>query len=512
MSRVENSKKNMLFSLVSTIFTMALTFVNRTIFIHTLGLSYLGLNGLFTNVLSFLAIAELGIGNAISFSLYKPLATNNSTKIASFLNLFRISYRVIGIVITAIGLCLVPFLDVFVNLDEAVSVNYTAIYLLFLANTVLPYFCFSYKSSLLYADQKTYIVSKIDLKCNTISIIIQFLVLLLFRNYYLYLIVGIVVVTIKNYILAHKVNKLYPVVQNHKLMELTTDEKRILTKNVFSLSLTKISGVVYSSTDNIIISTFINTITVGLYSNYTMIVNMIKSMIASLFNAITASVGNLNAEENQEHLYVVFKRLDFINFWVYGFLFICLNNLINIFISVWVGKYALFNTRVVLLISLMFLIPGLNNVVNIYKDACGLYWQTKYRAVATAIVNLGVSLVLVQYIGIEGVFWGTIIAYLTTIYVKDPVVVYKECFQKPVFSYYVRLGVRVLFLLLLDIICQMIVKGLDRYLNGIILFFVAGILLTILINVIFILIYHKTSEYKYFYEMIKKMILKDKRN
>ena len=138
----------------------------------------------------------------------------------------------------------------------------------------------------------------------------------------------------------------------------------------------------------------------------------------------------------------------------------------------------------------MFLIPGLNNVVNIYKDACGLYWQTKYRAVATAIVNLGVSLVLVQYIGIEGVFWGTIIAYLTTIYVKDPVVVYKECFQKPVFSYYVRLGVRVLFLLLLDIICQMIVKGLDRYLNGIILFFVAGILLTILINVIFILIYH----------------------
>lgn len=235
-------------------------------------------------------------------------------------------------------------------------------------------------------------------------------------------------------------------------------------------------------------------------------------IVASLFNAITASVGNLNAEENQEHLYVVFKRLDFINFWVYGFLFICLNNLINIFISVWVGKYALFNTRVVLLISLMFLIPGLNNVVNIYKDACGLYWQTKYRAVATAIVNLGVSLVLVQYIGIEGVFWGTIIAYLTTIYVKDPVVVYKECFQKPVFSYYVRLGVRVLFLLLLDIICQMIVKGLDRYLNGIILFFVAGILLTILINVIFILIYHKTSEYKYFYEMIKKMILKDKRN
>lgn len=508
MGRIENSKRNMLFSLISTLFTTILTFANRTIFIYTLGLNYLGLNGLFTNVLSFLAIAELGIGNAISFSLYKPLATKDDKKIASYINLFRISYKIIGIVITIIGLCLVPFLDIFVNLDPSVSINYTVIYLLFLLNTVLPYYFFSYKSSLLYADQKAYVVSKAELLCNTITIVVQFFVLLIFGNYYLYLLVAILMVTFKNFILAHKVDKLYPVVRDKKLMELTKDEKKNLARNVYSLSLTKISGVIYSSTDNIIISTFINTVTVGLYSNYTMIVNVLKSFIASLFNALTASVGNLNAENNQEYLYVVFLRLNFINFWIYGYLFICLNNLINIFITVWVGKDVLFSSSVVMLISLMFLIPGLNNVINIYKDACGLYWQTKYRALATAIVNLVVSVVLVQYIGIEGVFWGTIIAYLTTIYVKDPLVVYKECFKKSVASYYGKLFARIIMLLVLNMICGIIVECLSRYLSGILLFFIAGIVLTFLINIFFVIIFHKTSEFKYFFEVIKILIIK----
>lgn len=510
MSRIESSKKNMVFSLLSTLFTMMFTFVNRTAFIYTLGLNYLGLNGLFTNVLSFLAIAELGIGNAISFSLYKPLAINDDEKIASYLNLFRISYRIIGITITIIGLCLVPFLDIFVNFDKTVSINYTVVYLLFLVNTVLPYFFFSYKGALLYADQKAYIVSKVDMICNTVSILVQFFILLIFKNYYMYLIVGIMAITVKNFILACKVDKLYPIVQNKRIMELTKEEKTNLVKNVFSLSLTKISGVIYGSTDNIIISTFINTITVGLYSNYTMIVNMIKSMIASLFNALTASVGNLNAEENKEHLFIVFTRLNFINYWVYGVLFVCINNLINIFIKVWVGKYAIFNYRIVLLISLMFLIPGLNNVINIYKDACGLYWQTKYRALATAIVNLVVSLVLVQYIGIEGVFWGTIISYMTTIYVKDPVVVYRECFQMPVGEYYRKLFIRIIFLLGINEICGIIVEKLSKLIDGLFLFVVAGFVLVFFVNILLVIIYYKTPEFKYFFDMIKKYI-KNKR-
>lgn len=508
MSRVQKSKRNALFSVVSTMSSTVLTFATRTIFIHTLGLNYLGLNGLFTNVLSFLAIAELGIGNAISFSLYRPLVRREKDKIASYLNVFRVCYRIIGVAIVFLGLCLVPFLDVIVNFESTVTINYVAIYLMFLANTTLPYFVFSYKNVLLYADQKAYIVNKVELICNATMLVTQFLILLFLKNYYVYLGSLMFFSTIKNFCLAKIVEKQYPEVHNRKIKDLTREEKKLLWKNVYSLSLTKISGVVYSSTDNIIISTFINTVTVGLYSNYSMIVNMVKALIASLFNALTASVGNLNAEDDKENLYLVFKKLNFINFWIYGYLFLCLNNLFNIFIEFWVGDYALFNENIVLLISIMFLIPGLNNVINIYKDACGLYWQTKYRALATAVVNLVVSLVLVRYMDIAGVFIGTIVAYLTTIYLKDPQVVFSECFGRSSKSYYKTLAVRVVLLCFLNYLCKMVVVFLGNFFSGIFLFVFAAVVLTLFINGIFVLFYHKNEEFSYFRELLKQMLRK----
>lgn len=509
MNRTKNSARNIFFSLSGMLLSTILTFVNRTVFIYSLGLNYLGLNGLYSNILSFLSIAELGIGNAISFSLYKPLAQKDNEKIASYMNLFRICYLVIGSLILAMGLMLIPFLDYFVNFDSSVNINYNSIYYLFLINTVSPYFLFSYKSTVLYADQKAYIVSKKDMLYQTVTILFQVVALFVFKNYYLYLIIGTIVITIKNYSLSKIVDKMYPKIRNYKINNLTRDEKKTLMKNVYSLSLTKISGVVYSSTDNIIISTFVNTLTVGLYSNYTMVVNMIKGIIASFFNAFTASIGNLNSENDSNKLYDVFKKLNFVNFWLYGYLFICLNSLLNVFISIWVGKHAIFSQLNVFLICVMFLVPGMNNVINIFKDACGLYWQTRYRAVATAFVNLIVSLVLVKKIGIAGVFLGTIIAYLTTIYIKDPVVVYKECFRnKKVLNYYLELGIRVLLILLLNVISNQVVVRLSFYMNGLLLFLTSGLVITVLVNAFFCALFHKKEEYVFFRTIFCNLVKK----
>lgn len=509
MSRTQNSTRNIFFSLSGMLLSTVLTFVNRTVFIHSLGLNYLGLNGLYSNILSFLSIAELGIGNAISFSLYKPLAQKDNGKIASYMNLFRVCYLVIGSFILAMGLILIPFLDYFVNFDSSVNINYNSIYYLFLINTVAPYFLFSYKSTVLYADQKAYIVSKKDMLYQTVTILLQVVALFVFKNYYLYLVIGTAVITIKNYSLSKIVDKMYPEIRDYKINNLTRDEKKTLLKNVFSLSLTKISGVVYSSTDNIIISTFVNTLTVGLYSNYTMVVNMIKGIIASFFNAFTASIGNLNSENDSDKLYGVFKKLNFVNFWLYGYLFIGLNCLLNVFISIWVGEHAIFSPLNVFLICVMFLIPGMNNVINIFKDACGLYWQTKYRAVATAFVNLIVSVILVKKIGIAGVFLGTIIAYLTTIYVKDPVVVYKECFRnKKVASYYLELVGRVLLILLLNVISNQVVVRLSIYMDGVLLFLSSGILITVLVNGIFCILFHKKEEFIFFRNIFLNLVKK----
>lgn len=512
MGRIEKAKRNLIFSLGNNLFTTILTFATRTIFIYTLGLNYLGLNGLYTNILSLLTIAELGIGNAISFSLYKPLAEKNEAKIASYINLYKKAYFFIGIIISIVGMILVPFLHNFINFNENVNINYQAIYILFLINTVFPYFLFTYKISILYADQKNYVVSKYEMKYNFLNTVMQFLLLFFLESYYLYLISQIVFTTWKNYKLSKFVDKNYLYLKNKKNSSLNKLEIKTLIKNVYALSLTKISGVVYSSTDNLIISTFISTVTVGLYSNYTMIINMLKNIIASIFNSFTASVGNLNAENNIENLYKNFKRLNFINFWIYGCCFICLDNLLNDFISVWVGENAVFDNVTVFLISLLFLIPGMNNVINIFKDACGLYWQTKYRALATTIVNLFVSLFLVRFLKIQGVFIGTIVAYLTTIYVKDPQVVFNECFNTSCFVYHKELISRFFMLFIIDYGCKYFCSVFNIYFSGFILFFVKAVFVFSICNLIFILLFFKTDEFKFFYLYLKNNMVKKFKN
>ena len=509
MGRIEKAKKNLFFSLGNNLFTTLLTFATRTTFIYTLGLNYLGLNGLYTNILSLLAIAELGIGNAISFSLYKPLAKKDEVKIASYIILYRKAYFFIGIIISIVGIVLLPFLHNFINFDRNVNINYQTIYILFLINTVLPYFLFTYKTSILYADQKNYIVSKYDMKYNLLNTVTQFLLLCFFKSYYLYLISQIMYTTYKNYKLSKCIDREYPFLKKRKGTDLEKLEIKTLIKNDYALSLTKISGVIYSSTDNLIISTFISTITVGLYSNYTMIINMIKSIISSIFNSFTASVGNLNVESNTKSLYKNFKRLNFINFWIYGCCFICIDNLLNNFISIWVGKDTIFDNLTVFLISLLFLIPGMNNVINIFKDACGLYWQTKYRALATAIVNLIVSVILVKYIKIQGVFIGTIVAYLTTIYVKDPKVVYYECFNKSCLIYYKELALRYIFVFIIDFGMKIFNPIFDLYFSGLLLFIIKAIFIFSVSNLIFVVFFFRTEEFKFFFLLLKRSLLKN---
>lgn len=500
--RIEKSKRNMIYGVISTVVTLGLTFLTRTIFIYTLGLEYLGLNGLFTNILNILSLAEMGLGTAISFSLYNPLANKDDKKIASYIFLYRKSYILVGVFVSILSVLFFPFLDVFVNFDKAIDINYKIIYLLFVINTVMPYFFFTYKISIFYADQKSYIISKYEIIANIINIFLQMLILLFLKNYYIYLCSSIIVNLIKNYFLSLLVNKEYPYI-NEKVNTLTPADKKNLIKNIYSIFLTKVSGVVYSSTDSLIVSSFINTLVVGLMSNYTMITNMLKTLIATVFNSFTASIGNLYAEAKKESLYINFKRLCFLNYWLYAVFFICTHTLINNFICLWVGKRAVFGDLTTFLILLVFLIPGLNNVVNIYKDACGLYWQTRYRTLATAVVNLFSSLVLVRYIGVDGVFLGTIIAYIFTIYLKDPVVVYRYCFNENISTYYFDLIKKVCLLFIIDFFMINFYAFLSFYMSGWILFIVGGIIIFILTNVILFLFFCKNAEFKFYLNMIK---------
>lgn len=499
-SRIQNSKLNILFGFANSFITTILGFVTRSVFIYTLGVNYLGLNGLYTNILSLLSLAELGIGSAITFSLYKPIAEHDNKKIKALMQLYKSAYQKIGIIILVVGLSLVPFLKYLVNFQQNVDINYQLIYVLFLADSVISYLFFAYRSVIVYANQKGYVLTKYETTFSIIRSVVQFLVLIIFKNYYMYLIIPIMISILKNLLISIKAGKMFPVINEKGKEELDKEEKDSIFKNIYSLALFKISSVVYTSTDNIIISSFLGTAIVGFYSNYSMLTQMVSSYINIIFQSLYASVGNLNATESKEYKYTIFERLQLLNIWIYGIVVVCMNQFFNPFIKLWLGSDYCFSQKTVLIISIMFLLPGLNNVINIYKDSCGLFWETRYRALATAIVNLVVSIVLVKKIGLEGVFIGTIVAYLTTIYMVDPRVVFQKIFKKSIISYYISL--------IKTIVIYSITAVLVRYIcslisvTGWIGLILQGIAAVILINIFFIIIFGRLDEFKYYKNLL----------
>ncbi|MVX64186.1 sugar translocase [Clostridium chromiireducens] len=508
MSRSKNSQLNIVFGFGNQVLKLVLNFISRTIFISTLGANYLGLSGLFTNILSVLSLAELGIGSAIMFSLYKPIAEKDNKKIKALMNLYKGAYRIIGILILLIGLLLIPFLKFIVKFDTNININYTFVYILFLINSVISYLFFAYRSVIIEASQQMYKITKVDNYISCIITILQIGSLLSLKNYYIYLLIPILLGIIKNFIISFEAGTIFPIINEKNNEKLTKEERKNIFKNIYALSITKISSVVYSSTDNIVISASLGTILVGFYSNYLLITATITSFIGIIFNSLRASLGDLNAVENSERKFVVYKRILFLNFWIYGFCAICIKELINPFIGLWIGKEYLFDNFTVGLIVLMFLITGLNHTNTIFKDSCGLFWQTRYRTLATAIVNLVTSIILVNYIGIKGIFIGTIVSYVTTIYLIDPKIVYDNIFKKRCKDFYIWLvksfSIIVITWLFTNSIC-----GFISILSWKSLAFKL-IICIIIPNLFFILLFNKTDEFKYYLQIINNTLGKIK--
>lgn len=505
MSRSRNSELNMVFGIASQILYVGLSFISRTIFINTLGANYLGLNGLFTNILSVLSLADLGIGSAIMFSLYKPIAQNDNKKIKALMNLYKKAYMVIGIAILLVGLAIMPFLKYIVKFNKGININYAVIYILFLLNTVISYLFFAYRSVIIEGNQKSYMLSKINCYAIIITTITQIISLITIKNYYAYLIIPILFGIIKNLIISAKAGKMYPIINESNNEKLSVREKRDIFKNIYALSLIKISNVVYSSTDNIVISAFLGTFYVGIYSNYLLITTAVTGFINIIFSSFRASLGNLNAVETNEYKFMIFKRILLLNFWIYGFCSICLYQLLNPFIQLWIGKKYLFNGTTVAVIALMFLVAGLNQTISIFEDACGLFWLTRHRAPVTAIVNLFSSIILIKIIGITGVFWGTIISFLTTIYIIDPKVVYNNVFKKQQKHYYIWLLKSFAIIIVTAIIVQQSC-GLIKYLS-IKTFILQAALCTVIPNAIFYILFRNTPEFRFYRFSIKKASL-----
>lgn len=483
-------------------------FVSRIIFIKILNNAYLGINGLLTNVLGLLALSELGISTAISYSLYKPLEENNKSKIKALMNFYKKTYFVIGIIIFIAGLILLPFLPWFIK-DTSGIENLNIIYLIFLINMVIGYF-FSYKRTLITADQKSYKITPILMLSNFLLTTTQIIVLILFKNYIEFLLVQTLFVLIENILVNKYINREYPYLKTiQKEDKLDKKELTNIKTNIKALCFHKIGSYVFNSTDNLVISKFIGIEMVGIYSNYYLIVYMVGSFISNITDNVVASLGNLLVSKDSDNKQQVFNEMNFICYILYGFSAICLYALLQPFIELCFGTEYLLPLINVALVSFNSFIFGMTSVSITYMVASGLYVKDQYIPILQSILNIVISIVLALKIGLAGVLIGTLVSNILVFIIK-PFIVYKYSLKRNFGLYFLdffkKMGVLIIiFALIMPFIYFSPVNNLIfciiyRLIAIIIIFFT-----------IIYLIYRKNSVYKGVIDRFKMILFKNKK-
>ncbi|MBR7928202.1 transporter [Aerococcaceae bacterium zg-ZUI334] len=494
------------------LFTMKLImqFVNRTLFIKYLGIYYLGLNGVFSNVLGMLSLAELGFGISIIYALYKPIAENKKEKVLAYMNLYSKAYKFIAIIIFLIGIVVYPFLP---TILQTTSLNFeeTCIYFLFLINSIVGYLLFSYKRGLLIANQENYIVSWLEFVLYFLITICQWLVMIFTQNYIFVLILTICYSISSNLLIAFVANKRYSLV-NIVPDALTQEEKNSLKKNVLGNILGKISGFVVFSTDNILISTFISVTTVGLYSNYTIITTSFATLINQIMVSQTASVGNLIHTSSSDKVYEVFKRYHFINFAISYIVSILIFVLINPFITIWLGDEYLFKQEVVAILSIYFFMHNYRNAGFIVRDAYGLYWESRYKPIAEAVSNLVFSLLFLVVFkwGISGILLGTICSNLLTNTWYEPYIIFKYGLKMTI-KEYIWINIQqwaVYFSTLLGLYFLAPQKWFDPSLLG---WLQLAVVLGSSLIVVLLIVFHKDATFRWWLNFVKQAFIKIRR-
>lgn len=503
-SRTEYSAKNTTVAVISRIIAIFMGFVTRVVFTRMLNESYVGVNGLFTDILNVLALSELGVGAAITYALYKPIAEKDIEKQKSLMKLYRYIYRFVAAVVCVAGLAVIPFMDVLIKNQPDVD-NLTFIYLMYLANSVLSYLLV-YKRTLIDAHQKIYIGTLYQTIFLVIQDIVQIIILITTQNFILFLFIYLVCTFGGNLMISLKADKLYPYLKDKDVKPLDKEERRDIFKNIKAMLMHKIGAVVVNNTDNLVLSSIVGITSVGLYSNYYLLIGSVRQVLDQVFYGITASVGNLGITEDKTRVKKIFETSFFLGQWMYGFAAICLYQLLNSFVEISFGKNYVFPLSVVLILCINFFVTGMRKATLVFRDSLGLFWYDRYKSIAEAVINLVVSVILAYKFGAAGVFWGTLISTVFTSSWVEPYVLYKHHLKTPVFNYFVKyisytLVIAIVWLLT-DYLCGL-VSG------GIIYVLVIRLLICVVIpNLILLIVYCRTKEFRFSVAKARALIIK----
>ena len=492
--RTRYSIINMMVNIGGQFLTMLLSFINRMVFIHCLSAAYLGVNGLFTDVLSILNFAELGIGTAMVFSMYEPAARDDERKLAQLMNLYKWMYRAVAATVLLFGLVLLPFLPHLIKGGEGIE-HITLIYMMYVAASASSYLL-NYKSSIYQAYQKSYLCTGWTLVCECIRTVVQIVALLLTGNFILYLAIQLVIQFIPNIMISRMVDKEFPYLKKYRELP-DREERNGILKNIGAMSMHKLAIVVVRNTDSLLMSSFIGLATVGIYSNYRLVLNALNNLMTKVVTAFSGSVGNFAALENSDRLYQVYKEMDFLFFVLSGYLTGGLMMLFNPLIALLFGREYCFPMTTVTIIVAEFYITRMRQTNLLFREVMGLFWNDRYKAVAESVINLVVSLVLVQRYGVTGIIGGTIISTLCTCAWIEPYIFLKygvqEDWQQKYRAYFVQYLKR---LLLTAAVSAAAVLWVRRFpVDNFGVFILDGVLYTAVFAGVIVLLYRRSAEY-----------------
>lgn len=489
-SRLKNSIRNSFFGLFAEATALILGFIARSVFIKTLSEDYLGVNGLFTNILQVLSFAELGIGNAIVFSLYKPIREKDELKISQYVSFYKTAYRLIGAVVAVFGLCLVPFLDVIIVDKPNIPENLTIIYLLYLANTVLSYFMV-WKRTFMTANQERYIGTVTEQIFTFIQVILQIVFLYATHNFVIYLLIMIVCNQVRNAVISFICSKRYPIVNNIPEKKISKEERRGIFANVKALLVYKLASVALGSCDNILLQAIIDFRSVSLYSNYSMITAAFRQLTNQLLNGVTASVGNLNAGDDKEGKEKIFFRLLFVSFWLYSLLTVGFIATANELIEVWLGERFLISVSATAAIMFSFYVEGMQFAGFTYRTTMGLFRESQTAPVIAAVLNIVLSIVMGKFLGMAGIFAATGISRIVTTTWVDAYLVFKRRLEKSPKLFYKRYIIYFAF----TAVCAVVIRSiiLTVPVGGWIGVILKIGLCFILFNILFLAVFAKTK-------------------
>lgn len=499
-ARTKNTLRNIAFGSINRIINIILPFISRTVILYIMGTQYLGLSSLFSSILSFLSLAELGIGGAMVYSMYKPIAENDFVMIRALLNLYRRLYRIIGVVILAMGLLLMPFLKVLVPEKLPDDINLYLLYAIYLFNAVLSYWLFAYKNALLQAYQRDDINSKIASVITPVSYVIMLACLALTKNYYAYVLWLPVFTIVTNLCRSTLVNRSFPNMGPEG--EIPDDLKQSIFKKTTALIGTKLNTVVLNAADNLVMSAFLGLTVIAMYGNYYYIMSSVIGFLGIVYSSMTAGLGNSLQTESAEDNYRNFEKFSFINSWLVGWCSVCLICLYQPFMVIWVGEKLMFPFYVVIEMGLYFYVYQIRKIPVVYKDAAGIWWEDRFRPYVCMAVNVGLNIVLVQIIGISGIILSTVFSLLISIPWEN-YTIFCHIFHRSSKTYYKKMLFSVLSMLIAGIatwwLCSLLGDGIPAFLLRAVVCIIAP-------NVIFACLNCRRQEFAETIQFAKKIL------